>query len=331
MSNKTNKINKNIKLGIFVVIGIIIFIGTVYYIGSQQSLFGRTVRINAYFKNVGGLQVGNNVRYAGINIGTVESISIISDTKIRVTMLANKDASKFIKKDAEVSIGSEGLMGSKVVSISSGSETAGNIGEEAVLTAVEPVEIDQILADLEKTGKHAQEIMINLEEITDHVKKGEGTIGRLLTDPELVNNFDQMIRAYYRTGQNAEQFTSNLAEVSEHLYNGKGTLGKLLVDSTMANQLQYAVDSLQNTLGNTAQATQNLVDFSAKLNNNNGTLGRLLTDTIMADQVEQSIMNIKRGTDDLEATVQKVNNSWLLNLFGGSDKDKEKDKKESLR
>lgn len=327
MSKKTNK---NFKLGLFVTIGILIFIVTIYYIGSQQSLFGSSVRVSAYFKNVGGLQVGNNVRYSGISIGTVESISIVSDTKIRVSMLIDEDASQFIKKDAEASIGSEGLMGNKVISISSGSEKAAPIGEDAVLSTVEPVEIDQILADLEKTGKHAQEIMINLEEITDHIKNGEGTIGRLLTDPKLVNNFDQMIMAYYRTGKNAEHFTQNLATVSDQLQNGKGTLGKLLVDSTFSNQIQGVADSLQSTMAHTAKVTENLERFTQNLNNKESTLGKLMTDTVMAEQVEQSILNIKDGSDDLEATIQKINNSWLLNLFNGKDKKGEK-QAESLR
>lgn len=319
------KLNKNIKLGFFVVVGIVIFIGAVYYIGAQQNLFGNTVHITAHFKNVGGLQVGNNVRYSGINIGTVESISIVSDTKIRVVMRVERDASNFIKSDAEVSIGSEGLMGSKVISISSGSEGAPNIGEQAELSSIEPVEIDQILAELEKTAEHAQGIMINLEEITDQVRKGEGTIGRLLTDPELVNNFDNMISAYYRTGQNAELFTANLASVSKSLQNGQGTLGMLLTDSTMANQLRSTLDSLEKTLANTATTTENLEEFTSMLKSKDGTIGKLLTDTTMAQQVETSIRNINRGTEDLDETVKKINNSWLLNLFGGKDKEKKEE------
>jgi phospholipid/cholesterol/gamma-HCH transport system substrate-binding protein len=138
-----------------------------------------------------------------------------------------------------------------------------------------------------------------------------------------------MINAYYRTGQNAELFTANLANVSNSLQNGKGTLGMLLTDSIMANQFRNTLDSLETTLGNTSQTTQNLMEFSNMLKNEKGTIGKLLTDTVMAQQVETSINNINRGTQDLEETVQKVNNSWLLNLFGGKDKDKKKD--ESLR
>ena len=52
----------NVLLGIFVIIGIIIFVLGVYFIGERQNLFGKTTRIHSVFKNVSGLQLGNNVR-----------------------------------------------------------------------------------------------------------------------------------------------------------------------------------------------------------------------------------------------------------------------------
>lgn len=320
---------KNIKLGLFALFGILIFIVAIYYIGAQQGLFKRTVNVTAHFKNVGGLQVGNNVRYAGINIGTVKSISIKNDSAILVSMDIDKNASKFIKADAEVSIGSEGLMGNKAASISSGSEGE-SISDGAVLTGIEPMEIDQILVELEKTGKHAQKIMINLEEITNYIKQGEGTIGRLLTDEGLVDNFDHMVRAYSETGDNMRQFSDRLVSISNNLESGEGALGKLMMDTAMAAQFENAVKNLESTIDNTASATQNIVEFSEKLNNNNGTLGKLLNDSAMAENVEQSILNIRRGSDDLEVTIQKINNSWLLNLFSKRDKE-DKKAAESLR
>lgn len=224
---------KNIKLGLFALIGVLIFVVAIYYVGAQQGLFRSTVSVSAYFKNVGGLQVGNNVRYAGINIGTVKGISIISDSKILVSMDIDRNASKFIKSDAEVSIGSEGLMGNKAASISSGTEGV-SVSDGDVLTGIEPMEIDQILVELEKTGKHAQKIMINLEEITNYIKQGEGTIGRLLTDEGLVENFDHMVKAYSETGDNMRHFSNRLAKISDQLQSGEGALGKLMMDTAIA-------------------------------------------------------------------------------------------------
>jgi|SRR5690554_3090281 len=311
---------KNIKLGLFALIGVLIFVVAIYYVGAQQGLFRSTVSVSAYFKNVGGLQVGNNVRYAGINIGTVKGISIISDSKILVSMDIDRNASKFIKSDAEVSIGSEGLMGNKAASISSGTEGV-SVSDGDVLTGIEPMEIDQILVELEKTGKHAQKIMINLEEITNYIKQGEGTIGRLLTDEGLVENFDHMVKAYSETGDNMRHFSNRLAKISDQLQSGEGALGKLMMDTAIATQFENAVKSLESTVDNTANVTSNMVEFTEKLNNNNGTLGKLLNDSIMAENVEQSILNIRRGSDDLEVTIQRINNSWLLNLFSKKDKE----------
>ena len=100
--NSTNKI----KLGIFVSLGLVVLILAIYFIGEKQLLFKNTFRLSAVFEDVGGLQIGNNVRLSGINIGTVENISLISDTSVSVEVLIDENTRKFIKKDAVASIGS---------------------------------------------------------------------------------------------------------------------------------------------------------------------------------------------------------------------------------
>ena len=87
--------------------------------GSKQNLFGSTFSISANFYNVNGLMQGNNVRYAGIDVGTVESITIINDTSVKVVMVIEKKIQPYIKKNALASIGTDGLMGNKLVNINS--------------------------------------------------------------------------------------------------------------------------------------------------------------------------------------------------------------------
>ena len=120
-------VKKDIMLGLYVAVGLLLFIGVVYFIGSRQSLFGSSIKIHAIFNDVSGLQSGNNVRLSGIKIGTVESVDIISDSSVNVTMLIDKSSSQFVKKDAFAAIESNGLMGNKVVSISPGSVQARQI------------------------------------------------------------------------------------------------------------------------------------------------------------------------------------------------------------
>src|SRR3970040_63675 len=113
---KINTINK-MKLGIFISLGITVFIAAIYFIGEKQQLFRSTFRLSGVFADVAGLQAGNNVRLSGINVGTIENIVMISDTSVRVEILVDESIRKFIKKDAIAIIGSEGLMGNKILII----------------------------------------------------------------------------------------------------------------------------------------------------------------------------------------------------------------------
>ena len=108
------------KLGMFVIIALVAFAFTVYFIGKQKNLFGSTFVIKSQFKTVSGLKVGNNVRFSGINIGTVDEIRLVTDTSVMVELVIRKEIQQFIKKDAKASIGSDGLMGDKVLTISPG-------------------------------------------------------------------------------------------------------------------------------------------------------------------------------------------------------------------
>src|SRR3970040_98526 len=108
-------ISSKIRLGIFISLGIAVFIVAIYFIGDKQQLFRSTFRVSGVFEDVGGLQAGNNVRLSGINVGTIDNVSIISDTSVRVVIVIDESTRKFIRKDAVASIGSEGLMGNKVL------------------------------------------------------------------------------------------------------------------------------------------------------------------------------------------------------------------------
>src|SRR5258705_5504641 len=109
---KTN-LSQKIKTGIFVTIGIGILLVTVFIIGNQKNLFDNRFTIKANFNNVSGLQLGNLVRFAGINVGTVSDITIVNDTTVQVSLALQESVKKFIKQDASANIGSDGLMGDK--------------------------------------------------------------------------------------------------------------------------------------------------------------------------------------------------------------------------
>ncbi len=182
-----------VRLGMFIAGGLALFIGAIFIIGKQKNLFDPVFKLNTTFYNVSGLQVGNNVRFTGINVGTVDKITIINDSTVRVDMLIKKEVEQFIKSDCEVTIGSEGLIGDKLVVITQGNSDSPQAKEGQHLYSTEPVETDAIMASLQVTAENAEVISQEFAEIMVKVNSGEGTLGRLIQDSTIAENLNQTI------------------------------------------------------------------------------------------------------------------------------------------
>ena len=190
---KTSSAKFKIRLGLFVVIGLALFVLAIFVIGKQKNLFDPVITLKAQFNNVSGLQVGNTVRFSGISIGTVDQINIINDSTVQVTMLVKQEVQKFIKKDSEAGIGSEGIIGDRLVSISAGSPDAPIAKNGQLLKTFEPVETDEIMQSVQITAGNAAVATQELGEILYKINNGEGTLGRLLNDEGIAENIDQTI------------------------------------------------------------------------------------------------------------------------------------------
>lgn len=194
-----------IRLGLFVAAGLALFVLAVFIIGKQKNLFNPVFKITTTFYNVSGLQVGNNIRFSGINVGTVDRISIINDSTVRVDMLVRKEVKQFIKSDSEVTIGSEGLIGDRLLIITQGSTEAPEAVEGEQLSSNEPVETDAIMASLEITAANAEIITFQLAEIMIKINSGEGTLGRLIQDTTFAENLNQTMVNLKSSSQGLEE------------------------------------------------------------------------------------------------------------------------------
>ena len=177
-----------IRLGLFVAGGLALFVIAIFIIGKQKNLFNHVFKLTTTFYNVSGLQVGNNIRFSGINVGTVDNIDIINDSTVRVDMLIKKEVQKFIKTDCEAGIGSAGLIGDKLLVITQGSTEAPVVKDGQQIGSKEPVETDAIMASLEVTAANAEIVSNQLAEIMIRVNSGKGTIGRLIQDSTIAEN-----------------------------------------------------------------------------------------------------------------------------------------------
>jgi phospholipid/cholesterol/gamma-HCH transport system substrate-binding protein len=182
-----------VRLGLFIAGGLIIFIVTVFIIGRQKNLFVPVYKLTTTFYNVSGLQVGNNIRFSGINVGTVDNIKIINDSTVQVDMLIQKYVQKFIKTDCEAAIGSAGLIGDRILIITQGSAYAPLAKDGQQIASKEPVEPDAIMSSLQVTADNAAIVSLQLAEIMTKVNSGSGTLGRFIQDSTIAENINQTI------------------------------------------------------------------------------------------------------------------------------------------
>ncbi len=280
----TNKI----KLGVFVSLGIALFIFGIYFIGERQQMFRSTFRVSGVFRDVGGLQAGNNVRLSGITVGTVETIEVVSDSSVRVQILIDDNTRRFIKKDAIASIGSEGLMGNKVLVITPGTGGKEKIQNNDTLATVQPLDLDGILLSAKASIDNVSSFTSDLSKITSGIQSGKGTIGRLLSDQSLARNIDSTV--------------ANLKEGSADLKDGISGL-RLLVDDAHYS-FEHNFDS----------TFINLKEGSIQLKQGLSGLNSLVDDTrsSFAKNFDTTFVNLKESSAGLNILLQKAKHSWLL-------------------
>ncbi|MBZ4033969.1 MlaD family protein [Flavobacterium sp. 17A] len=196
------------KLGMFVTIGLLLFIMAVYFIGKQKNLFGSTFHITSQFKTVSGLEVGNNVRFSGINVGTVEQIQLKNDSTVIVVLVMKEEVRKFIKTDATTSIGSDGLMGDKVLTISPGLKSQTIIGNNGQLASVDGIEMHDIMKSVKKSVDNIGVISDEIAIFSHSMNNGNGALARLVKD-------DKMANSVSNTLENLESGTKGFSENME--------------------------------------------------------------------------------------------------------------------
>ncbi|CAM4074147.1 MlaD family protein [Flavobacterium antarcticum] len=306
------------KLGMFVVIGLALFFVTLYFIGKSQNLFGSNFHLNAKFKNVSGLKVGNNVLLSGIQIGTVSRIEFITDSIVVVNMVIKTEVQKYIKTDAMASIGSDGLMGDKVVTISPGVVSHTIVSDQATIATVEAVELQDLMSGLKKSIDNAAVITKELSEFSVKINNGKGALSKVLTDEAFAERIDV-------TMANIETSSNELVSFSKTLNDKNSTLSKLMNDPFYAN-------SIKNTLSGFEKSASDVNVFTAKLNNENGIVSKLLTSERLANSLDSTLINIQTGTEKLNELEEAAKHNFLLRgYFRKQEKAKAKKEKEALK
>jgi phospholipid/cholesterol/gamma-HCH transport system substrate-binding protein len=317
-----------LRVGVFVLVGLLLLgVGIIYITGGGG--FGPKYSVTTFLPEVDGIEAGAPVRLEGVDIGDVQVVRITPNPSdkmhnIELTMHIDRKFQNYIRTDSNASLITEGLLGNRYVTISRGL-TGTPIPNNGVVNGAAEASMKQVMessADLmENLGSLSQDV----KQIVDKVKTGQGTVGKLIEDPQLYDRLNATVQstqemvAGVREGrgtlgklmsndelyQKVDETMGNANAILTSVHSGQGTIGKMVNDPTMyqnaqqflqrGNSLMNGVEAGQGTLGklvkddtvydNVRQATANVRDASAKLNSNRGTVGKFFTDSDLYDNL----------------------------------------------
>lgn len=289
------------RLGIFIFIGTILFVLAIFLLGNKESLFVQTIDIKSIFKDVEGLKSGAPVRLSGMDIGSVTEVALMPDTSglVEVSMRIENSVRHLIRLDSEASVSSEGLVGKKIIMITPGSVETEMISEGGTVKSIEPVSINQIIAETQSALNYFGEVSENLAGIATKINEGTGTLGKLVNDDRL---YESAVGITQSADSSLSTITKRLDEVTDFVLSmGNG------VDHIIAN-----VDTIVSDVNGLIK----------EVDQGKGLLGALIKDEATYDSVKTIIYNLKRtsefameGVHGFSENMEALKHNWLFKEY----------------
>lgn len=321
---------KNIRLGIFTALGIFFFTVAIYLVGSRSGQFGEQFHLNALFENASGLQVGHNVRYSGIKVGSVKDIIFVNDSTIRVVMQLQKEMKQLIRKNATVSIGSAGMVGDVVINIKPGTGDVPLAKGGDTLPTSRKRDTAQMMETLGGTNDNIALLSVKLLEITEKLNEGDGTLPMLLRDSGMANEYARTLRNLRLASENLTALSNELRSEIKGVSQGKGTLGYLLHDQTLPHQMEalmtrldsVVIDQTAPIIVNLQRSGEDIAASSAALkttleaiNSGDGLANALLRDTVATQDLMQTLENLNEGTARFSENMEALKHNFLFRRY----------------
>lgn len=306
---------EKLKLGLFVSIGLVIFIVAVYFIGQRQNLFVKTFTISSNFTNVNGLIPGNNVRYSGINVGTVKHIQMLNDTVINVEMVLEEKMIHHIKKDAIATIGTDGLVGNMIVNIIPGDQGNLAIEEGDVIQSFTKIGTNEMLNTLNTTNENAALLTSKLLNIANEITEGKGTLGMLITDTIMSKNLIETVNYLKLTSMEANKTIKELNGLIKQVDLENSLAGVVLNDTVSAQQLRHTVSNLEQSSQDIQTVLSNLNTTIEQIKDGKGAVNYLSTNEELVEELKDIINNINEGTDKFNQNMEALKHNFLTRSY----------------
>lgn len=309
----------NLRLGLLIVAGLAFFIVSIYLLGKQQNLFESVIKIRSTFSDVKGLKIGNNVRFSGIDIGTVSDIQIKNDSTVMVVMSIKRDVIQFVRKNSTAEIVNEGLIGNKIINIHPGSPNQPVVEENDILPSQKTLTTEDLLAQAKSIMVDGKLITENLAEVSARLLNGNGDFAVLLNENSISQNLKKASLTLAR-------LTGQLEQISQKINNGNGDIAKLLNEDTITVAINSIMDDLDSTAITLHRITENLYAASEQIKQGDNVINKLLYDSVMANDLGLTVKKVNAGLDEARQAAKTIHNSWALNLFS-----KKKNRKNNIK
>jgi phospholipid/cholesterol/gamma-HCH transport system substrate-binding protein len=287
-----------LRVGLLVITSLVALAVGIFLISGQIGLFSPKYRVNTYFSSVQGLKVGAPVRLAGVSVGNVESVALSPypepERAIEVTLRIARQFQSDVRSDSMAALQSEGLLGDRYVEISRGTPKGSILPDGGQLPGQPSSDIKQIMSNTNDVLSNLRDLSSNLRDITQKIEKGQGSLGKLLSDPTFYNRLGQM-------AQSAERIVVRIEK-------GEGSAGKFLSDdafyrkiTSSANRLDRVLDKIESGEGTLAKLINDpgvydnvnrlLVQANTvvgRINQGEGTVGKLMTDPSLYNRMDRT-------------------------------------------
>lgn len=251
--------------------------------------------VTAYFLSATGIYRGDEVRVAGVNVGTIVDIEPVGG-QARMTLRIDRDVP--IPADAKAVIVAQSLVAARYVQLTPAYETTGpTMADNAVIpvdrTAI-PVEWDEVKEQLTRLatdlGPQAGQPGTSISRFIDsaaNAMNGNGDklrrtiaelsgVGRTLADGsgnlvDVIRNLQTFVTALRDSGEQIVEFQNRFATLTS-VVNDEADIGSALADlnSAVTDVQRFVAGSRDQTaeqIQRLANVTQNLVDHRMDLEN----------------------------------------------------------------
>jgi len=291
-------------LGIFVVIGLLLFTTGIFLIGNRRLLFEQSFEVWTEFSTITGLQDGAPVRVSGKDAGEVLDIEVPPDPgkKFRVKMRITEEMHPLVRKDSVAAIQTDGLVGNKFLSVSSGTKEKPMAPPGSSIPGQEAFEFADLMQQASDTMRTVNE---TIDSVQDDLERTLQVTAQMISDArEIMNETGGDIKGITSS---SNKIANNLNEILANVREGKGTLGKLVTDESLYQNAEAIAKNAEVTSKNIREAAekanQTITEFREK------------TQGGLTDQASGTLRNLNEVLSDMAENTEALKRNWFFRGF----------------